>query len=54
VILLHLDGKWVALMSIEFWNHVSGYSINEDHSLAKTAVGTPGYTGTASKIITLS
>lgn len=22
-----------------------GYSINEDHSLAKTAVGTPGYTG---------
>ena len=24
-----------------------GYSINEDHSLAKTAVGTPGYTGAA-------
>ena len=23
----------------------AGYSINEDHSLAKTAVGTPGYTG---------
>ena len=24
---------------------IVGYSINEDHSLAKTAVGTPGYTG---------
>ena len=23
-----------------------GYSINENHSLPKTAVGTPGYTGT--------
>lgn len=26
----------------------AGYSINEDHSLAKTAVGTPGYTGKTS------
>lgn len=24
-----------------------GYSINENHSLPKTAVGTPGYTGTS-------
>lgn len=23
-----------------------GYSINENHSMPKTAVGTPGYTGT--------
>ena len=27
------------------WSWSAGYSINEDHSLAKTAVGTPGYTG---------
>lgn len=31
-----------------------GYSINENHSMPKTAVGTPGYTGLSMRVTRLS